>query len=112
MKTKTFKEYEELMRPLARYPNIGDNYVYPTLGLVGESGEFADKIKKIIRDKGGEIDNMDCMALLKELGDVLWYIASCACELGSSLEEVANINVDKLLDRNARNVLQGSGDER
>lgn len=109
---KTFKEYEEVMLPLARYPNIGNNYVYPTLGLTGEAGEFADKIKKIIRDKEGVISAEDRVGLLKELGDVLWYVTSCARELDSSLPEVAEMNITKLLDRNKRNVLQGEGDER
>ncbi len=109
---KTFKEYEEITLPLAKYPDIGDNYVYPTLGLTGESGEFADKIKKIIRDKGGIISSEDRVALLKELGDVLWYITACAMELDSTLEKVAALNIIKLLDRNKRNVINGEGDDR
>ena len=110
--TKTFEEYSNAVIPLMRYPQAGNNYVYPTLGLAGESGEFADKIKKIIRDKDGVVSQDDKQSLLKELGDVLWYITACAYELNSDLEEVARMNVDKLLDMNARGVLQGSGDDR
>lgn len=82
------------------------------LGLPGEAGEVTDKFKKIIRDKGGEISAEDKAAIVKELGDVLWYLAGIARYLGVPLSEVAKINVEKLEDRLARNVLHGEGDER
>ena len=82
------------------------------LGLVGESGEFADKIKKILRDKNAEINEVDRQELVKELGDVLWYVASLAQNLHVSLDEVASLNVDKLAKRKAANKLGGSGDNR
>ena len=109
---KTFKKYEAQMLPLMRYPNIGNNLAYPALGLCGEAGEYADKLKKIMRDKGGVISSEDRISMLKELGDVLWYITACAYELDSSLDKVADMNVEKLLDRNKRNVLHGEGDNR
>ena len=122
----TFEEYSKLILPLAKYPNVGNNFIYPLLGLAGEAGEAAEKGKKLWRDfdiigrKGFSIldhgQPKDVSALrtgaLKELGDVLWYIAAAANELGSSLEEVAQMNADKLLDRNARGVIGGSGDNR
>ncbi len=81
-------------------------------GLVGESGEVAEKFKKLIRDKYGEISGEDKAEILKELGDILWYVNSVSSLLGSSLEEVAAKNLDKVLSRKARGVTQGSGDNR
>lgn len=81
-------------------------------GLVGESGEVAEKFKKLIRDKQGVVSSQDKQEILKELGDVLWYINSIASLLDSSLEEVAQINLDKVLSRQQRNQTSGSGDNR
>ncbi len=81
-------------------------------GLVGESGEVAEKFKKLIRDKKGTISEEDKQEILKELGDILWYINSVSNLLGSSLEEVAQKNLDKVLSRKARGKTQGSGDNR
>lgn len=81
-------------------------------GLVGESGEVAEKFKKIIRDKQGALSGEDKAEILKELGDILWYVNSVASLLGSSLEEVAKKNLDKVLSRKARGVTKGSGDNR
>jgi NTP pyrophosphatase (non-canonical NTP hydrolase) len=81
-------------------------------GLVGESGEVAEKFKKIIRDKQGALSGEDKAEILKELGDILWYVNSVASLLGSSLEEVAMKNLDKVLSRKARGVTKGSGDNR
>lgn len=82
------------------------------LGLVGESGEIADKFKKLIRDKKGELSDEAKREILKELGDVLWYVNTISSLLGSSLDEVAQNNLDKVLSRKARGVIQGSGDNR
>lgn len=81
-------------------------------GLVGESGEVAEKFKKLIRDKKGEISAEDKAEILKELGDILWYVNSVSTLLGSSLSEVAEKNLDKVLSRKARGVTHGSGDNR
>lgn len=82
------------------------------LGLVGESGEVADKFKKLIRDKQGRLSDEDTVEILKELGDVLWYVNSISHLLGSDLEKVAQSNLDKVLSRKARGVTGGSGDNR
>ncbi len=82
------------------------------LGLVGEAGETADKMKKIIRDKDGRISEDDKREVAKELGDVLWYVANIARYLGVSLEEVAEMNLEKLESRKQRNLLSGEGDNR
>ena len=87
-------------------------FVAKILGLVGESGELAEKFKKIIRDKNGVISEDDKTELGKELGDVLWYISVIADYLGLSLEEVATKNLEKLYDRKARGAQRGSGDNR
>lgn len=107
-----FEEYQKLARKTALYPKMGSNYIYPTLGLVGEAGEVAEKIKKILRDDGGIIDETKKLEIMKELGDVLWYLAGLATELGLSLEEVAAANIAKLSSRQSRGVISGSGDNR
>ena len=107
-----FKEYQEKSKKTAKYPNIGSNFVYPTLGLSGESGEVAEKIKKVIRDKDGIIDEETKMAVEKELGNVLWYVAQLATELGLSLDEVAEKNIEKLASRLERGKINGDGDNR
>ena len=82
------------------------------LGLVGEAGETADKIKKILRDKDGKMSTDDKAAVVKELGDTLWYLAGMARYLETPLSEVAQGNLDKLESRYQRNKLHGEGDER
>ncbi|MCW3031537.1 MAG: hypothetical protein JWM66_1670 [Solirubrobacterales bacterium] len=104
-------EYQRLSRSTARYPRK-EALTYPALGLAGEAGEFADHAKKVIRDDGGEVTPQRREAMAKELGDVLWYVAQLASELGLELEQVAQDNLDKLLSRQRRGVLSGSGDER
>ncbi|MEB3235413.1 MAG: nucleoside triphosphate pyrophosphohydrolase family protein [Cyanobacteriota bacterium] len=104
--------YQSRSRQTARYPQAGANPIYPTLGLCGEAGEVADKVKKVIRDRGGQFDAAVQEDLKLELGDVLWYVAQLATELGLSLEDVAVANLDKLASRAARNVIGGSGDRR
>lgn len=107
-----FDEYQKKSRQTALYPNKDNNYIYPTLGLNGEAGEVAEKIKKVLRDKGGVIDEQTKQELAKELGDVLWYLSNLATELGLSLEEIAQMNLDKLFSRKDRGVLSGGGDNR
>ena len=87
-------------------------YVDKILGLVGEAGEVADKYKKVIRDHGSVLSEADRVALVTELGDVLWYVATLARYLGVGLDEVATLNVTKLSDRQHRHLIQGEGDNR
>jgi len=108
----TFEEYQTQSRKTAIYPNLGNNYIYPVLGLSGESGEVAEKIKKVIRDNGGVVSEEKKQEIKKELGDVLWYVAQISSELGLTMEEVAQGNLDKLASRMERGQLQGSGDNR
>lgn len=108
----TLNNYQKKSRKTALYPNQGNNYIYPTLGLVGEAGEVADKIKKVIRDNGGIVSSEKKEEIKKELGDVLWYISQLSTEFGLELEDVANTNLEKLFSRLERNKISGSGDNR
>lgn len=111
-KKMNFDEYQKKSRKTAIYPDKDRNFIYPTLGLMGESGEIAEKIKKVIRDKGGKIDEETRTELIKELGDVLWYLANLSTELGISLDKIAVTNIEKLLSRMQRDKLHGDGDNR
>lgn len=108
----TFNEYQKKSRETAIYYNKDKNYIYPTLGLVGEAGEIAEKIKKILRDNGGAVDEKDKVELVKELGDLLWYLSQLSTELGLSLDDIAVSNIEKIISRKERGVLHGSGDNR
>ena len=110
-----FNEYQKIAKTTAIYP-AGFKLVYPALGLNGEAGEVADKVKKLIRDDqwgpGMPLNETKRNELVKELGDVLWYISACASDLGYDLNQVAQINLDKLSARKASGKLHGSGDNR
>jgi NTP pyrophosphatase (non-canonical NTP hydrolase) len=108
----TFEQYQKQARTTALYPNVGSNFVYPTLGLVGEAGEVAEKVKKVLRDSGGIMDDERKSQIRKELGDVLWYIAQLCTELGFTMDDAAQENLDKLQSRLERGKLSGSGDDR
>ncbi len=105
-------EYQIRARETAKYPNVGSNLIYPTLGLSGESGEVADKVKKVLRDNDGVFDENVKEAIKLELGDVLWYVSQLSSELGFCLSEVAISNLEKLSSRDKRNVIKGDGDNR
>ena len=107
---QTAAEQYDLFRQTEDYKSPA--FLEKVLGLVGEAGETADKIKKIIRDKDGVVSEADRKEVAKELGDVLWYIANIARYLNLSLEEVAQLNLDKLESRKQRNLLNGEGDNR
>lgn len=111
-------EFDEYQKAIIKYDTYSKcdlseiGFVEKVLGLAGEAGETADKIKKILRDKDGSANNDDREAICKELGDVLWYLASIARYLDIPLSKVASLNVEKLEDRYQRNKIHGSGDER
>lgn len=112
MKTKKYKDYQKESRKTWSYVKTEHALTYPTLGLLNESGEFAGKVKKIFRDKKGKISKEDKEALKGELGDVFWYFTQICTELGLSLEDVAEANLDKLFSRLKRNKIKGEGDNR
>lgn len=103
-------KYQEGALETAIYP---ENYrvIYPALGLAGEAGEVADKVKKIMRGDS-ELDDGRKLAIAMEVGDVLWYCATLAHDLGFTLEEIAKMNYAKLKSRQERGKIAGNGDER
>jgi len=106
-KETTVNEYQAFVKTMKVYPEK-HALIYPALGLCGEAGEIAEKVKKYMRgDK-----ELDREGLLKELGDPLWYIASLADDLGYTLQDVVDANIEKLTSRKERGVLKGSGDNR
>ena len=107
-----FETYQKQARKTAIYPDLGHNNIYPTLGLVGEAGEVAEKVKKVLRDKHGIFDDNSKQEIKKELGDVLWYLANLCSEFQFSLNDVAETNLDKLKKRAIRGKIPGSGDNR
>jgi NTP pyrophosphatase (non-canonical NTP hydrolase) len=112
----TFDDYSAMVRTTRDYPELGRNLIYPALGLAGEAGEVAEKVKKLWRNlgqrAGDQIGAEDRSALVKELGDVLWYVAARSEELQVKLEHVAEENSRKLLDRKQRGVIKSAGDHR
>lgn len=102
-----FNTYQKAAEKFAIYP-LDHQIIYPTLGLVGEAGEVAEKIKKVLRDD----NNLERKAVAMELGDVLWYIAALCRDLNIDMAECAEMNLDKLNDRKERGKLRGNGDNR
>lgn len=100
-------EYIQFVKGMKVYPER-HAIIYPTLGIVGEGGEIAEKVKKWLRGDR-ELDKRE---LVKEAGDVLWYITSLADDLGYSLRDVMEINMEKLTSRKERGVQKGDGDNR
>lgn len=118
-----FNEYQKVAHETADYPDgkVIDtkegvehyiNYIYPALGLVEETGEVAGKYAKAVRDNAGVIDERRKQEIVKELGDVLWFVSELCMSLGVSLSDVAQKNLDKLASRKERGVIHGSGDNR
>lgn len=105
-------DYQRKALETAVYPREF-KIIYPTLGLTGEAGEVADKVKKVIRgDDGSGFSSGKRLELAKEIGDVLWYVATLADDIGYTLEEIAELNYAKLKSRQERGKLAGSGDNR
>ena len=109
---QSFDGYQQAAHSTAQFGDYVPAFVYLALGLAGESGEVVEKIKKIVRNKNGQINNDDKEEIKKELGDVLWYISQLSLELGIPLSEVAEANIKKLFDRKERNVITSQGDNR
>lgn len=124
-----FNNYQNIMATTAIYPEsnvvdpvkglVGANYIYPALGLVDEAGEVAGKVKKILRDRVGNIKSPEGVLdpevkdmITKELGDVLWYVSQLAREFDVKLQDIAEKNVEKILSRQERGKIKGSGDDR
>lgn len=109
-------EYQAQVGKTALYPRVGNNFIYPALGLAGETGEVVEKIKKLIRNDG--IETPDRVPpekrdeIVKEMGDVLWYLAQLSTELGVSFGTVAERNIEKLASRMERGVIESEGDNR
>lgn len=101
-----FRQYQNKAVSFAIYPDT-HKVLYPTLGLCGEAGEVAEKVKKQVRD--GVFNRHE---VAKELGDVLWYLANLCNDIGYNLDEVADMNIDKLRSRKERDMISGSGDNR
>lgn len=112
MKLDDFNAYQRESRKTWSLIHTDHAIVYPTLGLTNEAGEVAGKVKKIFRDKGGQISDADREALKQELGDVLWYLTQICTELDITLQEVAEANIEKLFSRLERNQIRGDGDHR
>lgn len=107
-----FSAYQRKAARTGGAVEVNHPIVYPTLGLANEAGEVAGKVKKIFRDRSGEVTDADRHALTLELGDVLWYLAELCTQLGIDLADVAAANIAKLEDRTARGALAGDGDYR
>lgn len=108
----TFDEYQKESAKTAVYPKLMHGSVYPALGLAGEAGEVAEKIKKLVRDDEGRVTEGKKADIKKELGDVLWYVSQIASEFELGLGGIAAGNISKLQDRQKRGKLKGSGDNR
>lgn len=111
MTNMTLNQYQEEALKTAIYPE-DKKIIYPTLGLTGEAGEVAEKVKKVIRDNNQEFTDEKKRQIALEISDVLWYCATLSHDLGYTLEEIGQMNLDKLASRQQRNKIGGSGDER
>jgi len=107
----TFGEYSEEVKKTIVYPNPGNNYIYPVIGLGGEVGELQNKVKKILRGDC-ELTFEKRIEIALEIGDILWYCSALASELNMSLEWIADENIKKLAKRMEENKIKGDGDKR
>ena len=106
--------YQQLCTETQIYPREHAVF-YPALGLAGEAGEVANKIKKIMRDRKGDVNNLPGEVkdeIASELGDCLWYISALATDLGIGLDGVVVENIRKLQKRKEKGTIHGSGDYR
>lgn len=105
-KPLSLNDYQKMAARTAIYKST-HSVLYPALGLAGEAGEVANKIKKMLRD-----DDFDRQAIAAEIGDVLWYVSALARDLNIDLHDIAMQNLEKLYSRKARGTLGGNGDKR
>ena len=103
--------YQKVALTTAIYPRE-QAIIYPTLGLTGEAGEVANKVKKIIRDGSNSKDEKLVSEIKAEIGDCLWYIAVLANDFDIKLSDIASANIEKLALRQKNNTIHGSGDDR
>ena len=103
--------YQKVALTTAIYPRE-QAIIYPTLGLTGEAGEVANKVKKIIRDGSNKDDDSLVSEIKSEIGDCLWYIAVLASDFNIKLSDIASTNLEKLANRKKNNTIHGSGDAR
>jgi NTP pyrophosphatase (non-canonical NTP hydrolase) len=108
---QTFDDYQQAAARTAIYPEDA-RVTYPALGLAGEAGEVANKIKKIIRDDGMVVTEERRAQISKEIGGVMWYVAALCTDLELNLGDVCRENIAILNSRQERGTLQGDGDER
>lgn len=109
----TFEEYQVAAFKTSNCPIISKSYIYSVIGLAGESGELCNKVKKLFRDgNDGKLSIEKLDGVCAELGDVLWYLSDICSQLGVSLDEIAELNLNKLHNRVLRGVLSGDGDNR
>jgi len=108
----TFNEYQSKAKETARFPEKETAFIYASLALMGEAGEIAEKIKKVWRDKNRVVGESDREEIKKEMGDVLWYLSQLADQLDIDFDDVAQTNLNKTRSRLARDVINGSGDNR
>lgn len=104
------EQYEDFMSTSKVYDCLP--IIYPILGMNGEAGEAAEKVKKCLRDNAGIFGGQIKQEILKELADVLWYIWAAADDMGYTLEDVMNIGMKKVKERQETNTVHGSGDNR
>ena len=113
MNAVDFRAYQKGAMSTAVYPGCGTgHWTYPALGLAGETGEICEKLKKALRDDGGQVLPERLALIEAELGDVLWYVAALCTELGLSMQAVAEKNLAKLAARKRANRIHGDGDQR
>jgi len=103
--------YQKVALTTAIYPRE-QAIIYPTLGLTGEAGEVANKVKKIIRDGSDKNDDSLVSEIKSEIGDCLWYIAVLASDFNIKLSDIASSNLEKLEKRKQKGTIHGSGDDR
>lgn len=111
LQAHSFADYSMPLIP-EKETAIRIDYCYPVMGLTEEAGEVAGKFAKAVRDCNGKIDDEHKEAIVKELGDVTWFVAELCTLLNVSMEEVMQKNINKLTSRRERNVIHGSGDNR